>query len=247
MPTVGDKVIVMPSLGENVAIPIDTPEVGDSVILYALKDNSQIAVPTLSFSIGDFIFNTPSFNFSGFNWNLDFNFQLIPLLPLFTTDPIWVWSWSGWSISTSFTGGCTGWTDLLDIMTVPLPPGAPSGAQYGRLGWSKAMYPSCVGTDQTASATKTFHGGSSYIGLKLWVKGQNYESAPGRGSQFYRVYINGDLKKEVSGSPLDDGGWYLFVVPFGESLSTFTVKIETHSVWFSHTDHFMGVTGLSFY
>lgn len=76
---IGDKVLVMPSLGENMAVPLGDVEVGDSVILYSLKNETRIAVPTLAFSIGSYAFNTPAFNFSGFNFNLDFNFQLIAL------------------------------------------------------------------------------------------------------------------------------------------------------------------------
>lgn len=77
---VGDKVLVMPSLGENVAIPLSSPGVGDTVLLYSLRDETRIAVPTLILTPGSWIFNTPSFNFSGFNWNIDFNFQILPLL-----------------------------------------------------------------------------------------------------------------------------------------------------------------------
>jgi len=81
---VGDRVLVMPSLGENVAIPLNDVSIGDSVILYNLKDETRIAVPTLSLSIGSYVFNTPSFNFAGFNWSIDFNFELIPLNLFFT-------------------------------------------------------------------------------------------------------------------------------------------------------------------
>jgi len=85
---VGDKVLVMPSLGDNVAIALITPEVGSSVILYNLKNETRIAVPTLFFSLGSNAFNTPSFDFAGFNWSLDFNFQLIPLLLFGTNLPV---------------------------------------------------------------------------------------------------------------------------------------------------------------
>lgn len=80
MPDVGDKVLVMPSIGENVAVPLGDVNIGDSVILYPLKDNTKIAVPTLSIWLDDVVFNTPSFQFAGFDWRVDFNFQLIPLL-----------------------------------------------------------------------------------------------------------------------------------------------------------------------
>jgi len=84
MPGIGSEVLVMPSMGENVAVPLGNVNVGDSVILYQLKDNTRIAVPTLSLSVDSYVFNTPSFQFAGFNWSVDFNFQLIPLL-LFLT------------------------------------------------------------------------------------------------------------------------------------------------------------------
>jgi len=76
----GDKVLIMSSLGENMAIKLGDVDVGDNVVLYNLKDESKIAVPTLSFSINTPVFATPTINFAGFNWKLDFNFDLIPFM-----------------------------------------------------------------------------------------------------------------------------------------------------------------------
>lgn len=81
MVEVGGKGIVFGAGGDFAQfIPVGTPEVGDTVALYNLVDESRIAVPTLTFSIGDQVWNTPSFDFAGFNFSLDFNFQLIPFV-----------------------------------------------------------------------------------------------------------------------------------------------------------------------
>ena len=53
---------------------------GDRVVLYPLKDATRIAVPILSLSVGDCVFTSPEFKFAGFDWKLDFNFSLIPLV-----------------------------------------------------------------------------------------------------------------------------------------------------------------------
>lgn len=62
---------------------VGTPAVGDLVTLYNMSDGVRIAVPVLELNADFPIFNTPNFDFAGFNWSIDFNFQLIPLLPLF--------------------------------------------------------------------------------------------------------------------------------------------------------------------
>ena len=79
MVDVGDRVLVIPSFGENVAVPLGELSEGDKVILYTLKDETRIAVPTLLLSIGDRVFSSPSFDFAGFNFDIDFDFNLIPL------------------------------------------------------------------------------------------------------------------------------------------------------------------------
>lgn len=107
MPYIGSEVLVMSSLGENVAVPLGNVNVGDSVILYPLKDNTRIAVPTLSLSLGSVVFNTPSFNFGGFNWSIDFNFQLIPLdLSLFGADVIFLWNQVEYQATHANPHGC---------------------------------------------------------------------------------------------------------------------------------------------
>lgn len=81
MTEVGDKGIVMDTFGDKVFVPLaDTLNVGDSVAVYNLVDDTRIAVPILAFDIGDFAFATPSFDFAGFDWKLDFDFNLIPLM-----------------------------------------------------------------------------------------------------------------------------------------------------------------------
>jgi hypothetical protein len=81
MVSVGDKGVVMNVFGgDKMFIPLGDIEVGDTVAVYNLKDDTRIAVPILSFDIGDYAFATPSFDFAGFNWNLDFDFSLIPLI-----------------------------------------------------------------------------------------------------------------------------------------------------------------------
>lgn len=94
MPYVGDKGIVFGAGSDSAQfIQVQTPNVGDRVILYNLKNDTKIAVPILSIGVDYYIFNTPSFQFAGFNWNIDFNFQLIPLiLSLTPSGTYWVTS-----------------------------------------------------------------------------------------------------------------------------------------------------------
>lgn len=60
---------------------------GDRVVLYPLKDATRIAVPILSLSVDDCVFTSPEFKFAGFDWKLDFNFDLIPLSLPFLLPP----------------------------------------------------------------------------------------------------------------------------------------------------------------
>jgi len=86
---IGDTVLVVPSIGENFATPVKGAEIGDTVILYNLKDNTRIAVPTLTFDLGSTCWVSPSFDFAGFNFSLDFNMNLLSLdLELFL--PPWI-------------------------------------------------------------------------------------------------------------------------------------------------------------
>ena len=80
MVEVGDKGIVMNYFGEKEFIALGDVEVGDTVAVYNLADETRIAVPLLSMNVGDMVFATPSFDFAGFDWSLDFNINLIPLL-----------------------------------------------------------------------------------------------------------------------------------------------------------------------
>ena len=58
---------------------VDPAAVGDMVILYNLGNGQQLAVPILNLQLGHYTWTTPDFQFAGFNWNLPFNFQLLPL------------------------------------------------------------------------------------------------------------------------------------------------------------------------
>lgn len=80
MVAVGDRVLVMSSHGENVAIPFSSPVPGDRVCIYPLQDNTEIAVPSLAFDLHAPVFVTPNFAFAGFDWHLDFEFQLLALI-----------------------------------------------------------------------------------------------------------------------------------------------------------------------
>lgn len=82
--TVGSKGLIIPGPdGGYQFIPVDPVEIDDKVILYPLQDETRIAVPALEFGIGDITFASPEFQFAGFDWKLDFNFNLIPLSPFF--------------------------------------------------------------------------------------------------------------------------------------------------------------------
>jgi hypothetical protein len=80
MTEVGDKGIVFAAGSEySQFTPANPPIVGDKVILYNLGNGQRLAVPTLAFGLDSFTFVCPSFQFAGFDWKLDWNFQLIPL------------------------------------------------------------------------------------------------------------------------------------------------------------------------
>ena len=66
---------------------VSAPKVGDSVILYNLGNGQRLAVPTLWFDLGYFTFVAPSFQFAGFDWKFDFNFNLLPLKFGIAVDP----------------------------------------------------------------------------------------------------------------------------------------------------------------
>jgi hypothetical protein len=88
----GDKGIVMNTFGDKVFVPLGDVEVGDTVAVYNLVDDTRIAVPMLTLGVGDMVFATPSFDFAGFDWKLDFDFNLIYLDPLiFGSDVILAW------------------------------------------------------------------------------------------------------------------------------------------------------------
>jgi hypothetical protein len=104
MVEVGDKGVIMDSFGDKVFVPLGDVEVGSTVAVYNLADDTRIAVPLLSFNVGDFAFSTPSFDFAGFDWKLDFNFQLIPLF-------LWFMGYDDHDFKIVFGGGSTYYGD----------------------------------------------------------------------------------------------------------------------------------------
>jgi hypothetical protein len=76
--TVGDKGLTF-AAGSVYATftPVTTPAIGDTVILYNLGNGQRLAVPSLIFNLNDYSFVVPSFQFAGFNFHLDFNFNLL--------------------------------------------------------------------------------------------------------------------------------------------------------------------------
>ena len=91
MVDIGDRGVVTISSFSNQFIPASTPDVGDRVIVIPMNDGSKFCIPCLQFSIGDWVWVGPEFKFSGFNWKLDANLQLIPL----TTTKSWVQQTAG--------------------------------------------------------------------------------------------------------------------------------------------------------
>ncbi|HPD11570.1 MAG TPA: hypothetical protein PLN56_11320 [Methanoregulaceae archaeon] len=77
MVRIGDRGVVLN--GEDFYVP-PSVEVGDKVMIYTLGNGQKIAIPTLSLSLDDHVFPTPSFSFAGFDWKIDFNFSLVPLI-----------------------------------------------------------------------------------------------------------------------------------------------------------------------
>lgn len=212
MPSIGDKVIVMPSLGENVAIPIETPEVGDSVILYALKDNSQIAVPTLDFSLDNQVFVSPSFNFAGFNWDLDFDFNLLFLeLEKFIAGDYYYgnsWDWTdGWEMTFS-EWGSTMWSGGVDVGTYSY--NCPAGFTSGRL-WIYAGG-HCRDCGAYVSMKKTFTGPAS--GLKI--------NMACRVMYHWYIYLNGVLIYNHAHTESCTQFNYMF----GETLRDFELELK---------------------
>lgn len=60
---------------------VSRPVVNDKVILYNLGSGGQLAVPSLTFNLDDYAWVIPTFDFKGFDWKFDLNWNLI-LSPL---------------------------------------------------------------------------------------------------------------------------------------------------------------------
>jgi hypothetical protein len=100
---VGDKGLVFAAGSPySTFSAVSTPAINDTVILYNLGNGQRLAVPTLWFNLGDFTFVTPSFQFAGFDFKLDFNFNLTPLKLGF---PVITEQYSNFSIHNTPGGG----------------------------------------------------------------------------------------------------------------------------------------------
>ena len=60
---------------------VSRPVVNDKVILYNLGSGGQLAVPSLTFNLDDYAWVIPTFDFKGFDWKFDLDWNLI-LSPL---------------------------------------------------------------------------------------------------------------------------------------------------------------------
>lgn len=74
----GDRVVYW-GMGDYVS-PLFTPSVGDTVTVIPLQDGDFICIPKLEFQVGDHAWHAVDFPFAAFDWKLDFDFQLIPLI-----------------------------------------------------------------------------------------------------------------------------------------------------------------------
>ena len=167
---VGDRVLVMPALGENMAVPLGEVEIGDSVILYNLKEQTRIAVPTLGLSIGNYAFNTPAFNFAGFNFSLDFNFQLIPLIIDLIVPP------SGTYWLNKITNSYTTYTPHFLDNALGVSDG--SCTYFGKDGWFIASFDIPTGCYIPSNGIITIYESTSGIGTWTITNIYNYTDAP---------------------------------------------------------------------
>jgi len=80
MPDEGDRGIVFSAGSPSSSfVEVSPAQVGDKVILYPLESGDKLAVPSLDLSLNGQTWITPSFDFAGFDWKIDFDFLLIPL------------------------------------------------------------------------------------------------------------------------------------------------------------------------
>jgi hypothetical protein len=81
---VGDKGIILNEGSDFQAyIPYTKPNIGDKAYIYTMRNGMKIAIPVLEFEIGNPMWMSPDMPMAGFDWKVDFNFNLIPLgIPL---------------------------------------------------------------------------------------------------------------------------------------------------------------------
>lgn len=61
-------------------VPVAPAKVGDQVTLYNLSGGDRLAVPAMNFALNDYVWVTPDFDFAGFDFNILFDFLLIPFI-----------------------------------------------------------------------------------------------------------------------------------------------------------------------
>ena len=215
MVSVGDKVIVFGAGSDFAhAVKLTTPNIGDTVTLYPLPDETQIAVPNLTFDLDNYVFVTPSFQFAGFNFNVDFDFQLLLLaLEKFVTGDYfygtgWPDDWGGWEFSEWHSSGFT-----YSYGTAAAPCG-PSGftAGYAHTFWSGH----CHNCGIYLYFTKTFSGPAS--GFSCYLKNDSMDRIT--------IYLNGTLIYQTHS---DKCIYYSYM--FGSELRDFEIKIRFGSIW----------------
>lgn len=81
---VGDKGIILNEGSDFQAyIPYTKPNIGDKAYIYTMRNGMKIAIPVLEFELGNPMWISPDMPMAGFDWKVDFNFNLIPLgIPL---------------------------------------------------------------------------------------------------------------------------------------------------------------------
>lgn len=166
MVSVGDKVIVFGAGSDFAhAVELTTPNIGDTVTLYPLPDETQIAVPNLTFDLDNYVFVTPSFQFAGFDFNVDFDFQLLLLaLEKFRAGEYYYgnsWDWTdGWEM-TFAEWGSTMWSGGVydGVYNMSCPAGFTSGKLWIYAGGR------CHDCGASVSMKKTFAGPASGMSI----------------------------------------------------------------------------------
>jgi len=224
MTDIGDRGIV---LNGKDFLPIETPNVGDKVIIYPLKDTERIAVPVLSLSLGDYTFSSPSFSFAGFDWKLPFSFNLVPFI--FGLNYNWLrydWSWYGWTYwhtenpqFEDFKG-----TDVPGGSFPSIPPPDPEVRSFGYFGWVDIL----SGYPENAAAyiekNFTFKERVDYVSVLIFLSVQISETP------YAQLYVNGGLAQQTN----VQGTWQYFTAAIDPPSRNVTIKIARSSSrsWF---------------